>query len=156
MYYYLPKAACPAGCSPGDSTSSPQIIFHKRVYPEIITTPVSLASKTSINLLWTIWEEWKPGQKDHLAWTNNKTSATKQNYYHFFSSHAMWFTQHRFHFQGHSLHSFSPLGPNLHHSCKADHCCHLPSLSKEWAYSCWWGWQNRTALEKCTHLYDCF
>ena len=74
----------------------------------------------------------------------------------FFFSHAMWFTQHRFHFQGHSLHSFSPLGPNLHHSCKADHCCHLPSLSKEWAYSCWWGWQNRTALEKCTHLYDCF
>ena len=20
--------------------------------------------------------------------------------------------------------------------------------------NCWWGWQNRTALEKCTHLYD--
>ena len=24
---------------------------------------------------------------------------------------------------------------------------------KEWVTNCWWGWQNRTALEKCTHLY---
>ena len=27
-------------------------------------------------------------------------------------------------------------------------------LSKEWVSNCWWGWQNRTALEKCTNLYN--
>ena len=26
--------------------------------------------------------------------------------------------------------------------------------AKEWVNNCWWGWQNRIALEKCTHLYD--
>ena len=25
---------------------------------------------------------------------------------------------------------------------------------KQWVNNCWWSWQNRTALEKCTHLYD--
>ena len=25
---------------------------------------------------------------------------------------------------------------------------------KEWVNNCWWGWQNRTDLGKCTHLYD--
>ena len=23
-----------------------------------------------------------------------------------------------------------------------------------WVNNCWWGWQNRTGLEKCTHLYS--
>ena len=27
-------------------------------------------------------------------------------------------------------------------------------LIKEWVNNCWWDWQNRTALEKCSHLYD--
>ena len=26
-------------------------------------------------------------------------------------------------------------------------------VSKEWVNNCWWGWQNRTDLGKCTHLY---
>ena len=26
--------------------------------------------------------------------------------------------------------------------------------AKEWVNNCWWGWQNRTDLGKCTHLYD--
>ena len=25
---------------------------------------------------------------------------------------------------------------------------------KEWVNNCWWGWQNRTVLEKWTYLYD--
>ena len=34
--------------------------------------------------------------------------------------------------------------------------CNTAKLNQpktEWT-NCWWGWQNRTALEKCTHLYD--
>ena len=27
-------------------------------------------------------------------------------------------------------------------------------IFREWVKNCWWGWQNRTALEKCTHLYE--
>ena len=26
--------------------------------------------------------------------------------------------------------------------------------NKEWVNNWWWGWQNRTNLEKCTYLYD--
>ena len=28
-----------------------------------------------------------------------------------------------------------------------------PCNQKEWVNNCWWGWQNRTALEKC-HVYE--
>ena len=28
------------------------------------------------------------------------------------------------------------------------------SRLKEWMNNCWWGWQNRTALAKCTQLFD--
>ena len=27
-------------------------------------------------------------------------------------------------------------------------------ICKEWVNNCWWSWQNRTTLEKCTHLYN--
>ena len=27
-------------------------------------------------------------------------------------------------------------------------------IFKEWVNNCWWGWQNRTVLKKCIHLYD--
>ena len=27
-------------------------------------------------------------------------------------------------------------------------------IRKEWVNNCWWGWQNRTTLEKCPHLYN--
>ena len=30
----------------------------------------------------------------------------------------------------------------------------LACVFKEWVNNCWWGWQNRTALEKCTHQYE--
>ena len=26
--------------------------------------------------------------------------------------------------------------------------------TRDWVNNCWWGWQNRTDLGKCTHLYD--
>ena len=31
---------------------------------------------------------------------------------------------------------------------------HRRYIYREWVNNCWWGWQNRTDLGKCTHLYD--